>query len=413
MRAVGSLVRVPRHLHLRRRRRRVPPNYLRLAHHRVVHADSGPLGQQGPAHVHRRRLPRIPHALLEREPEHGHLLAGHRAEHGRHQAAHEPALLVLVHGHHLPPVLRRLVQAVTLAVVRQAQHVSPEARPAEPDAGVQEPPAAAPDAAVAADGARDVRDVGARGLAQRGERVHRRHSLRQERARRELGELRGLEPRGDDPILGDPVRVHVHQRAHGAHVGVPAADDHAVGAQQVPHGGALGEELRVGEDLERAVSGMRMQDPLHGLGGPDGDGGLLDDDLARAGAGRGGDHARRALPVGEVGRPAGAEAARLGGRVDGHEDDVGVGDMAVHVGAEGEVAAAAGPDDGVQARFQHREAVAVPGVDARPGDVHDGDLDGRALECHHGHGRAADVAGTNAADLHHGRLRIGSSKKMT
>ena len=81
---------------------------------------------------------------------------------------------------------------------------------------------------------------------------------------------------------------------------------------------------------------------------------------------------------------------------------VGVGDVAVDVGAEGEVATAAGPGDGVEARLEDREAVAVPGVDARVGDVDDGDLDCRALERDDGHGRAADVAGADAADLNHG-----------
>jgi hypothetical protein len=76
--------------------------------------------------------------------------------------------------------------------------------------------------------------------------------------------------------------------------------------------------------------------------------------------------------------------------------------VAVDVGAEREVAAVAFPDDGIETRLQDREAVAVPGVDARAGDVDDGDLDGRALERHHGHGRAADVPGADAADLHHG-----------
>ena len=52
-----------------------------------------------------------------------------------------------------------------------------------------------------------------------------------------------------------------------------------------------------------------------------------------------------ALLVGKVGRTASAEAVRLGGRVDGHEDDVGV-------DAEGSVVAAASPDDDVQARLQ-------------------------------------------------------------
>ena len=76
--------------------------------------------------------------------------------------------------------------------------------------------------------------------------------------------------------------------------------------------------------------------------------------------------------------------------------------MAVDVGAEGEVAAAAGPDDAVEARLEDREAVAVPGVDARSGDGDDGDLDDRALERDNSHGRPADVAGADAADLNHG-----------
>jgi len=86
------------------------------------------------------------------------------------------------------------------------------------------------------------------------------------------------------------------------------------------------------------------------------------------------------------------------------KDDVGVGDVAVDVGAEGEVAAAAGPDDAVEARLEDREAVAVLGVDARSGD--DGDLDGRALERDDGHGRPADVAGADAADLNHAGLPV-------
>lgn len=51
---------------------------------------------------------------------------------------------------------------------------------------------------------------------------------------------------------------------------------------------------------------------------------------------------RHALLVGEVGRTASTEAVPLGGRVDGHEDDI-------SVGVEGEVVATAGPNDGVQA----------------------------------------------------------------
>ena len=68
---------------------------------------------------------------------------------------------------------------------------------------------------------------------------------------------------------------------------------------RLPHGAAAGQWARA-----------RLLDRLGRLHGH---GGLLDHDLA--GGGHGGDHARRALPVRQVGRLAGAHAARLGRRV--------------------------------------------------------------------------------------------------
>jgi hypothetical protein len=123
---------------------------------------------------------------------------------------------------------------------------------------------------------------------------------------------------------------------------------------------------------------------------------------------RGGHDARRALPVGEVGCAAGAETAGLGGRVDGHEDDVGIGDdVAVDVGAEGEVA-------GLRPRHSLTTA-SRPGSRTGRRSLFQASMRGRetsttatsmaghsALECHHGHRRAADEAGADAADLHHG-----------
>lgn len=56
------------------------------------------------------------------------------------------------------------------------------------------------------------------------------------------------------------------------------------------------------------------KDLFDGLGGLDGDSGLLDDDLVHG-----------VLPVGEVRSLVGAEASSLGGCVHEHEDDVRVG----------------------------------------------------------------------------------------
>ena len=82
---------------------------------------------------------------------------------------------------------------------------------------------------------------------------------------------------------------------------------------------------------------------------------------------------------------AGADAARLGGRVDRHEHDVGLADVLVRVGGEEQVAAAAGADDLLEPGLVDRELVRVPRVDAGLVDVDDDDGDVGALEGDHGH----------------------------
>uniref|UniRef100_J3ND73 Uncharacterized protein n=1 Tax=Oryza brachyantha TaxID=4533 RepID=J3ND73_ORYBR len=296
------------------------------------------------------------------------------------------------------PVVGHLGEAIALADVDEVEDVLLEAGAAEADAGVQE---LGPDPGVLPDGVRHLGDVGAGGLAERGDGVHGGDPLRQERVRRELRELRRPQVGGEDPLLGDPVRVHLLESLDGLPPlgGLPAADEHPVGLEEVLDGGALREELRVGEDLVADALAVVRQDLLDRLRRLDGDGGLLDDDLV--GPGHVGDHACGALPVGEVGGLARPEAARLGRRVDGDEDDVRLGDVPLDVGAEEEVPAPALPHHVVEAGLVDRELVAVPGIDAGLGDVDDHHLDRWALEGNDGHGRAADVASSDAADLHH------------
>ena len=63
-------------------------------------------------------------------------------------------------------------------------------------------------------------------------------------------------------------------------------------------------------------------------------------------------------------------------------------------------------DDFVQPGFINRQLVAVPGVDAGLGNIHNRDFDVRALLRDHGHGGAAHVPGADAANCcREGRYR--------
>ena len=95
----------------------------------------------------------------------------------------EAALLVLVHFHDLAPVRRDLGQVQALGEVDEVEDVLLEARAAEADRRAQE---LGPDARVEADGVRDLVDVRAGRLADRGERVHGRDALCEHRVRCEL-----------------------------------------------------------------------------------------------------------------------------------------------------------------------------------------------------------------------------------
>ena len=119
---------------------------------------------------------------------------------------------------------------------------------------------------------------------------------------------------------------------------------------------------------------------LDSLGGPAGDGRLLDDDL---GAGRNfGDPSGGQLDVVQVGGETGTETGLFGGGVDRDKDQVGLGDTLVDLGGEEQVPAPASLDDIDETGLVDGqvEVGVVPGVDTGLVDVDDGDLDVRTLE---------------------------------
>lgn len=169
----------------------------------------------------------------------------------------------------------------------------------------------------------------------RGDGFGRRDPLRQERVRGELGQLCGPEAGGQLVTIRSSSSSSGTQcaytslrpaRADGAPI-LPASvsrprttNGHAVGAEQVPHGGALGEKLRVGEDLEHGAA-VSEEDPPgeclpHGLGGHDEDSGLLHDDLVlrREPCRRCSDPGIDALPGDVDGRALGARGRPWTGR---------------------------------------------------------------------------------------------------
>ena len=281
----------------------------------VVHQAGGAVLHEAAAHVNGGRLPGVSGVLLEREAQDGDVLVADGVEHAGDDAPHEAVLLVVVDGNHALPVLGHLLEALGLADVHQVQDVLLEAGAAEADGGVQE---AGAHPGVLADGVRHLGHVRASRLAQGADAVDAADALRQEGVGRQLGQLRRPQVGGDHPLRGHPVLVHSLQRRDGRppRLGVlPAADEHPVGGLQVLNGGALGQELGVGQDLEldARVHAVPLQHLLDGLRRADGHGGLLHHNLV--GGGHSCNRAGSRLPVRQVRSLAGADAVRLGGRV--------------------------------------------------------------------------------------------------
>ncbi|GJN23258.1 hypothetical protein PR202_gb10892 [Eleusine coracana subsp. coracana] len=412
--ALGGLIRVPDAAHLlhgggaRRLQvhRVVPvelvhcqvPLDLVLSHLGVVDADLGLVTQKTLAHVDGRGLSGVTSVLLEGKAKDGDLLASHGVEHGRHHAVDETALLVVVDLDHLLPVVGNLGQAVALTDVHQVQDILLEAGATETNTGVQELGA---NPGVLAHGISHFRYIGTSGLAEGGDGVHRGDPLRQERIGSELGELSRPQVGGEDPVLRNPVGIHILKSLNGlpALRGLPATDEHSVRLEQVLNGCSLSKELRVGEDLVVDALAVVGQDLLNGLCGLDRDSGFLNNDLVRLGDIS--NHTSSTLPVGEVGSLSSTKTTGLGGCVHRDEDNVSLSDVLLNIGAEEEVLAPALLHNIIETRLIDRESVAVPGLDAGLGDVDNDNLNIRALEGNDCHCRATDVASTDAADLHH------------
>src|ERR1035438_6355639 len=160
----------------------VAPDIAR-GHLGVVHRDPRLLRNEVPAHEDRRGFAGVVRVLLEREPQHRDLLVRDGVVQRPHDPGREPVLLPVVHPHHALPVHGHLGQREVLAQVDEVEDVLLEARAAEAHRRLQEP---RPDPGVPAYRVGHLVDIGARCLAERGNRIDRGYPLREERVRHEL-----------------------------------------------------------------------------------------------------------------------------------------------------------------------------------------------------------------------------------
>ena len=214
------------------------------------------------------------------------------------------------------PVLGHLGKVEALADVDQIEDILLEAGAPEADAGLEELGA---DSGVSPDGLGDLRHVGPRGLAHRRHGVDAGDSLGKEGVSGQLGELGGPGVHGDDAVCRHPVLVHVGESRDGLAplLGLLPADEDTIRLQKIVDSGALGQELRVGEDLV-GDPGLDVvpEDVGDALRRLDGDRALLHHDLAALALGhRVGNHPRRQLHELEVSGLALAHPERLGRRV--------------------------------------------------------------------------------------------------
>src|SRR5262249_36648882 len=172
---------------------------------------------------------------------------------------------------------------------------------------------------------------------------------------------------------------------------------------------ALGEELWIRQDLEALALPAILEDPLHGLGGPDGQRALLDDDDGALGMmqGAGG----RLLPVAQIGRALRPLAEGLGGRVYADEDHLRFADLVLDVTGESEVTAQGGSHDLLQTWLENGRMTGLPRGHPLPVDIGDHDLDGGTVLGDHCHRGAAYVARSDAKNpTDHDDLREGSRR---
>ena len=362
----------------------------------IVDGEVGAFVEEIAADVDGRGFAGVVGVLFEGKTEDANALAVDRIIKGADDFFDEAGLLPIVELHDLGPVLGHFRKIKGIAKVNKVEDVLLEAGTAEADGGFEELRA---DPRIHADGAGDFVDVGTRGFAKRGDGVDRGDPLGEEGVGDEFGQLRGPEIGGEDALAGDPAGVNRGERFDGccAFESDFTADEDAVGELEVFDGSAFGEKLGVGEDLEgSAVRGVGSEDRLDCRRRFYGDGALLNDDLVAFGNFR--DQTSSGLDVAKIRRTSCADAVRFGRCADGDEDQIRCSDGTADVGREVKVSAESRGNDGIETRFVNRERVRVPRSDPLFVHVRDRDLDVRALGGDHGHGRAADVAGAEAAD---------------
>ena len=278
-------------------------------------------------------------------------LALHAAERGIDLLRHGGLARVIDRDHGLDQpgrgarVLRRLAQG---------QRVLGKAGTAEAGTGVQEFVA---DAAVQADAARHVLDVGADLFAEARHLVDEGDLGRQECVGRVFDQL-GAFAAGEN----DRRFVQVERAIDLAHdlagaLGI-AADHHAVGAAEVVDRRTFAEELGVRGHVELRIRADARDDLFDLAAGADRHGRFGDDDgvaLQRRGDLFGG-----GIDIGQVGMAVAAAA----GRADSDEDRVDAAHGGGDVGLEGQAAGAdVSRDDLVQARLEDRNLAGAQGCD--------------------------------------------------
>mmetsp|Transcript_24271 Transcript_24271/g.47390 ORF Transcript_24271/g.47390 Transcript_24271/m.47390 type:complete len:420 (-) Transcript_24271:49-1308(-) len=363
---------------------------------RVVDGDLGALSKKVLGDVHGGGLTSISSILFEGESKEGDLLTRDGVEHGLDHLPGEAVLLVVVDLDNLVPVLRDLLKTEALAEVHKVQDILLEARSTEADGGVKE---ALANTLILTDSVSNFLDISASGFAKLRDGVDRGDTLSKEGVSNELGELRRPEVGGDNPIPGDPVGVHINKLLHSllSKLGGHASNENAVRHVEILHGGTLGKELRVGENLEVDLPIVGHEHLAHGVGGTDRKGGLLDDNLRSIG--NLGDITGSKLPVLKVSSAASTNTVSLGRGVDRHEDNLALTDSLVDLGGEEEVLVADLLYHVIESRLVDRKVVRVPPGDLLRVDVNNVNLDIRALQGDSSHGWAANIASTDAANL--------------
>ena len=176
-----------------------------------------------------------------------------------------------------------------------------------------------------------------------------------------------------------------------------AANQNAIWTLQIFHRRALREKLGIREHLVIQLLSARAEDRQDGFRGFHRDGALLNDDFRflddRS------NHAGNRLDKAEVGGPARTHAKGLGRRVDTHKDDVRGANGVLHAGREKQISAAGGLDHLVEPRFVDRKVIGVPGVDSCLIEIDHFHTNVGTFRGDHRHRRAADIAGTDAANL--------------